>query len=197
MRTKIPSWQRKGQINMMETIGVLFIFFILVLFGLIFYFKFQEVSFSQKEVERSAFNAIDLTLVTLFLPELQCSDGIAEADDNCVDIIKLRALQEIMQNDDLNYRNEYYFNLFGYSTITVREVFPATNTEEFPDGREWIVYDKEKTRISDDDVEVRDWRIKEPTYFVVALRDYTHGFFESTPSLSVYSYGYVMVEVYT
>ncbi len=189
MRKKTPSWKRKGQINMVETISVLFIFFILVLFGLIFYFKFQDVSFAQKETERAAFNAIDLTLVTLFLPELQCSNGLAEADDNCIDVIKLRALTELMDDSVLNYRNEYYFNLFGFSRISVTEVFP--------NNRSWVVYDKEKTRVTEEGDVVPDWRIKEPTYFVVTLRDSTHGYYEQSTSLTKYSYGYVTVEVYT
>lgn len=179
----------KGQANLMETIGVLFIFFILVLFALIFYFKFQEVSFAEKQIERTALDAIDTTLVTLFLPELQCSNGRAEADDNCVDLVKLRNLQKVLDESPADYRNEYYFNLFGFSKISFQEVYP--------NNRSWTLYDREKTTTNEEGIVVPDWRIKEPTFFVVTFRDYIHGFAENTTEKVESSFGYVQVEVYS
>ena len=76
---------KKAQMQMLETIGVIFIFFVLILFGSIFYFKFQEISFQNKQEELLAQSAMDTTLVTLFLPEIQCSRGDSEAEDNCID----------------------------------------------------------------------------------------------------------------
>jgi hypothetical protein len=179
----------KGQANLMETIGVLFIFFILVLFGLIFYFKFQEVSFAEKQIERTALDAIDTTLVTLFLPELQCSNGRAESDDNCVDLVKLRMLQKVLDESQADYRNEYYFNMFGFSKISFQEVYP--------NNRSWTLYDREKTKMNEEGIAVPDWRIKEPTFFVVTFRDYIHGFAENVTQKVESSFGYVQVEVYS
>jgi len=73
--------KRKGQARMTETIAVLFIFFVLVLFGIVFYFKFQQISFKEKQEEQLASKAMEITLTTLFLPELQCSRGGAEPNN--------------------------------------------------------------------------------------------------------------------
>ncbi len=162
---------------MMETIGVLFIFFVLVLFGIIFYFKFQQISLEQKEEELLAADAMDITLTALFMPEFQCSRFTAESEDNCIDMGKLRALNETMPN----YVNDYYFNLFGFSKITVTEVYPGNIT--------YVLYDKEKVSTNEDGEEVSSWQLKESTYFVVTLKDEIQE--------QNYGVGYIGVEVYS
>ena len=171
---------RKGQLPTLETIAVLFIFFILVFFAIIFYSKFQEVSFKQKQTELVAKRAMDTTLKILFLPELQCSRGKAEALDNCIDIKKLEALQILMDT----YDNEYYFNIFSFSKVTIHEIYPGAEKGEKP--REWVLYDKEKP----------GWIAKEPTFFIVALKDEIDPAYADETETK-YSYGYVQVEVYS
>ncbi len=170
--------QKKGQLPTLETIGVLFIFFILVFFGIIFYSKFQEVNFKQKQTELVAKRAMDTTLKILFLPELQCSRGEAEPLDNCIDIKKLEALQTLM--DD--HGNDYYFNLFSFSKISVHEAYPLTKPAREP----WVLYNKEKP----------EWTAKEPTFFVVALKDEVDPLYADEAETK-FSYGYVQVEVYS
>ena len=60
--------QKKGQVQMSETIAVMFIFFILVVFGLIFYFKFSTIAAQQAEEELFGQKAIDTTTKVIFLP---------------------------------------------------------------------------------------------------------------------------------
>jgi len=177
--------KKKGQMQMMETIGVLFIFFILVVFGMIFYFKYQQISFQEKQEELVATRAMDSTLIALFLPELQCSRSGAEAEDNCIDISKLEGLNSVMSK----YSNEYYFNIFSYSRIYVEMVYPTNYN--------WVVYDHEKTKINDAGDEVPDWEFKEPTFFVVTLRDEMNFFGDLTGHDSTYGFGYLVVEVYS
>ncbi|MBU1111422.1 MAG: hypothetical protein KJ896_01470 [Nanoarchaeota archaeon] len=171
IRTK--RMNRKAQMQMMETIGVLFIFFILVLFGIIFYFKYQQIALQEKQEELVAARAMDTTLQTLFLPELQCSRGDSEPYDNCVDLAKVRAWNETMER----YYEDYYFNLFSYSRIYVQEVYPGNST--------WMLYDNEKV----DSDGNPNWEFKEPTFFVVTLRDEMNKL--------VYGFGYLSVEVYS
>jgi len=175
---------KKAQMQMMETIGVLFIFFILVLFGLVFFFKYQQASFQEKQEELVAARAMDTTLQTLFLPELQCSLGNTEPEDNCVDLGKLRALNQTMPG----YINDYYFNLFSFSRIYVTMVYPTNYT--------WVIYDREKVDING----TASWEFKEPTFFVVTIRDQLQGW--GTPYANEmngidYGYGYLGVEVYS
>ncbi|MBT4604494.1 hypothetical protein HOC01_02550 [archaeon] len=177
---------KHGQMQMMETVGVIFIFFVLILFAAIFYFKFSQSSFEQYQEELVAQTAMDNTLIALFLPELQCSQGEAEAEDNCVDLLKVRELVTIMEA----HSNDYYFNLFGFSKISVNMVYPEQHS--------WIIYDREKVSINDEGETVASWTRKEPTYFIVALRDYTLGGPEELYSYDgVYSFGYLAVEVYS
>jgi len=171
--------EKNGQVRMTETIAILFIFFVLILFGIIFYYKYQQVSFKEKQEELLAARAMDTTLKVLFLPELMCSRGDAEPEDNCFDLAKLRGVNEIFQE----YLNKYYFNIFSYAKITVQEVYPG--------DRVWVLYDKEKKKMLDDGNLVKDWEKKEPTFFVVTLKD------EINVGEPTYGFGYVMVEVYS
>ncbi len=157
---------RKGQIHLSETIAVLFIFFVLIVFGIIFYYKYQQVAIKEQAEELAGARAMDTTLRVLFLPELYCSKGDAEPEDNCIDLLKLKGANETMQK----HTQDYYFDLFSYSTITITQLYPAPMV--------FIVYDKPKP----------EYTKKESTYFVVSLRDDAAG---------SYGYGHVKVEVYS
>lgn len=161
-----PLAGKKAQIHLTETIAVLFIFFVLIIFGMIFYSKYQQISFKEKSEEFVASRAMDTTLRILFLPELICSRGEAEPEDNCIDLMKLRHANETMQD----HAQDYYFDMMSYATITVTELSPEEKT--------FVLYDKPKP----------SYTKKEPTYFVVSLRD---------DAQHTYGFGYVKVEVYS
>ncbi len=161
---------RKGQMQMTETIAILFIFFILLMFGVIFYFRYQKAAFQEKQEELLGQRAMESTLKALFMPELICSRGEAEPEDNCFDVLKLNSTRIIMQQ----HLDDYYFEIFSYATITVEEVYPENKT--------WVLYDKQKP----------DFTKKEPTFFVVTLRDELAG--KNQPH---YGLGYVAVTVYS
>lgn len=161
---------RKGQMQITETIAILFIFFILLLFGLLFYFRYQQAAFIEKQEEALGVRAMETTLKTLFMPELICSRGEAEPEDNCFDVLKLNSADAIL----LKHLDDYYFEIFSYATISVHQVYP--------EPEEWILYDKTKP----------DYTRKEPTFFVVTLRDELAA--QNQPQ---YGFGYVAVEVYS
>ncbi|MEK6969880.1 MAG: hypothetical protein AABW48_05625 [Nanoarchaeota archaeon] len=161
---------RTGQIKISETIAVLFIFFVLILFGIIFYYKYQQAAFFEKEEELLGAKAIEITLKTLFLPELICSKGAAEPEDNCFDVLKLDSVDKTFRK----YADDYYFDLFSYATISVKEVYPGDSS--------WLLYDKPPLKINR----------KEPTFFVVSLRDDLTD--ENKPQ---YRLGYVEVVAYS
>ena len=171
------SKEKSAQIKMTETIAVLFIFFVLVLFGIIFYYQYQKVSLVEKQQELVAARAMDTTLKVLFLPELICTKGEAEPEDNCFDMMKLRNVNKTFKE----YLTRYYFNLFSYSRIYVTEVYPGNST--------FILYDKETPPRENGN---RSWTHREPTFFVVALKDELKG-----TAVSEYGLGYVVVEVYS
>lgn len=158
---------KKAQIHLTETIAVLFIFFVLILFGIIFYARYQKIALEERQEEALAKRAIDITTRALFLPELICSEGEAEPEDHCFDLMKLRVAKEVFKK----YLDKYYFDLFSYATITVKEIYPGDN--------EWVLYDKKKS----------EYERVEPTYFIITLRD-------EIPETS-YRFGFVKVEVYS
>lgn len=160
---------RRSQIQLTETIAILFIFFILLMVGIIFYYQYQKAAIKEKGKELAAARTIDTTLKVLFLPELLCSKGEAEPEDNCLDVMKLRYANETMQR----HLEEYYFSLFSFSNITVQALYPEEKT--------YYLYAKKR----------EESRRYLPTYFVVVLRD------QSTGKEPQYSYGYIEAGVYS
>lgn len=154
---------------MTETIAVLFIFFILVLFGIIFYYKYSQISFKEQQEKMLGKRATDITLKAIFLPELRCSRGQAEPEDNCFDLIKLRNVNSTFKE----HFPEYYYSLFPYTTLRVNEIYPTNQS--------WVLYDKPKP----------NWERKEAAYFVVALKDDL-----KTEEEGKYSFAVLTVEVY-
>ena len=104
---------KKAQIRLNETIAVLFIFFVLILFGIIFYYQYQKIAIKEKQEELLASRAMETTLKTLFMPELVCTKGEAQAEDNCLDVIKLHAADETFRK----HLGDYYFELFSNVNI--------------------------------------------------------------------------------
>ena len=159
---------KKGQAHISETIAVIFIFFILILFGILFYGQYQKRAIQDKQEELLSVRAMDTTLRTLFLPELQCTKGEAEPEENCFDLMKLRYANQVFGS----HLKDYYFDLFSYSTIVVQPVYPR--------GNAITLYNVSKPNATIG---------TEKTFFVVTLRD------ETQTGLEQYGYGYVTVEV--
>ena len=171
---------KKAQIRMTETVAILFIFFVLVLFGIIFYYKFQQISLQDKQEELLAARAMDTTLRVLFLPELSCTNGDTEPEDNCIDMAKLRHAKATFTEK----LNAYYFDIFSYARITVHRTFPDPQET-------YELYLKEKPSVDEDGNPIPS--NTEATYFVVTLKDELSGI----PGETHYGYGYVKVEVFS
>jgi len=119
---------RKSQIQMLETISVLAIASILILLGLIFYSGMLKSSIEVEKGEGTQLDAIKIAQRSSFLPELQCSqDNIII--DNCINILNLEALSEIINENEI-----YYFDKFSFSRIIVTKIYP--------DNEEWILYNR-------------------------------------------------------
>jgi len=126
---------KKAQIKMFETIAVLLIFFVLIAFGLIFYVRVYSGSIEETGEEYFELKAIQTAQLVSFLPELQCTSPTSMnlVDDNCFDLLKVKALTEIIENDQ-KLRNEYYYDIFGSSKISIEQIYPSEMS--------WNIYDK-------------------------------------------------------
>lgn len=108
---------------MTETIAILVIFFILVLFGFLLYAQFQRGSLDEKKVTLAGEKAVSISLQALLLPELRCSEGDNVPIKDCVDLYKLRISQQIMAG-----QYDYYFDILGFSSISVQQYYPSEET---------------------------------------------------------------------
>lgn len=119
---KKMSKSKKSQIQMGETIAVVFVFFILVIVGLIFYVKVQKGQLETEKEELSQLRSVAIAQRIMFLPELQCSeDNIVS--DNCIDMLKLDTAQKVMRDNQL-----YYYDLLEFTDISILEIYPGNST---------------------------------------------------------------------
>ncbi|MBL7055544.1 hypothetical protein ISS07_01385 [Candidatus Woesearchaeota archaeon] len=121
---------KKAQIQMMETIAVLFIFFILVVLGIVFYGNVIKGNVEAQKEESIQLNAIEVAQRVSSLPELQCSeDNIVR--DNCIDLLKLIAAANVI---NLPENEIYYYDRLLFSKVSINELYPS--------DREWVLYDR-------------------------------------------------------
>ncbi|MBT3405908.1 hypothetical protein HN419_01950 [Candidatus Woesearchaeota archaeon] len=125
---------RKAQVQMAETIGILFIFIVLVALGVSFWFKIQSSSISQKTVELQELQAVEVVQIVSNLPEIQCS-RLNEVEDNCFDERKMIAFSKYLQGHTSDYsipgtlEDQYdrlmeYYPLLRLSKIEVEIIYP-------------------------------------------------------------------------
>ena len=160
---------KKSQIHMMETMAVLFVFFVLAGIGFLFYIKVMKGNVeSEMEVIRQL-QAIEIAQRTVFLPELQCSEGEDIVKSGCIDVEMLEAFR----GSGMAAANQvYYHNRLGFSEITINQIYPpATGTST------WSLYDKPLDEFSD----------KIITFLPISLK---------YPKEDYYSFGIVKVSVY-
>ena len=119
---------RKAQIQIGETIAVLFVFFMLIVIGFLFYAKVIKGSIESEKEEASQFRSIGIAQKVMFLPELQCSEDNIIID-NCIDSLKLDAAEKLMRENKV-----YYYDLFEFSDVDVQQIYPS--------HREWHVYSR-------------------------------------------------------
>ena len=138
---------KKAQMQMMETIAILFIFFILISLGFIFYTKVAKGSASAKIEEFQDLSATQVQQIASTLPELQCSEQNI-VKENCIDLLKAEAAPSVLSKPE-------YFELLGYAKLTLQEAYPST--------REIVLYSRPLPNSKD----------TRASYFPIALLD-TH-----------------------
>lgn len=183
---KMAKSDKKAQAHMSETVAVIFIFFVLILFGLLFYSRYQNLAYKEEQQEILEKRAIATTLRAIFLPELLCTKGDAEPEDDCLDMWKVEAMHG---SDFLESRlANYYFDIFSYAKISVHQVYPPAATGAEPE--EWVLYNQEPpVKKTEDNTPIEP--NYQPSYFGVTLRK------EEISGLPSYHFGYLEVGVYS
>ena len=111
---------RRAQIKMFETIGVLVVFFFLLIAGAVFYFKMQESAIEKDLAQQAQLRSLQAAQRAMFLPELDCS-FVSVQRENCFDKLKLKAFQDVVQKPA---NQEAVFGMFGYASIRVSQEYP-------------------------------------------------------------------------
>lgn len=114
---------------MAETIAVLFVFFILIAVGFMFYGKVILGNVQSQKDEFVQLQSISIAQRAMFLPELQCSEDIVEEITGCIDLFKIGASQDIIAQN-----SRYYYDLFEFSNITLRQIYPSEHN--------WVIYER-------------------------------------------------------
>lgn len=114
----------KGAMKMFETIGVLFVFMMLLGLAMVFYNVIQQSMLEETLAKQAERKSLEIAGKSLLLPELDCSlTGITEI--NCIDMAKLYSFSNII-NSSTRAQSEY-FNIFENSHILVRPLWPGGN----------------------------------------------------------------------
>lgn len=152
------SSNNRGQMQIQETILVVFIFVVLIIFGMVFFYRVQSASiaddFNKFQRERLAVDFVTFS----DLAEFGCSRaGIRE---NCVDTIKLAVFRDLAKGGS----RDYYFGRFGHRNITIYQIYPEKNSAECNLQRStgcgiWNVYSEIPS----------NWRAKEARDIPVSL----------------------------
>ena len=126
---------RKSQIKMGETIAIMFVFFILLIIGAVFYMNIQRTTVQREIAEAYELRAVELAQTISFLPEAQCTESnVVKA--SCFDLYKLIGLSEV-SDKALNPKGfDFYSREFGTTTIKLIKLYPP--------GGEWVLFDNPK-----------------------------------------------------
>ena len=115
----------------METVAVLFIFFIIIALALVFYGSYQKSKVTQKLADIKRSESIRIAQTALNLPEISSSrKGVSGI--NSIDLLKIEAFSSII-NNNYELKKGLYEQKFGTSTINIHEIYPEENT--------WTLYD--------------------------------------------------------
>jgi hypothetical protein len=120
---KFNQKNRKAQIQNMESIAVVIIIGILIVLGIVFAFKQKSSDFVEEKEKFAELDGMTISLRASNLKELKCSSFSNSGNEVCIDLYKLRALEQRVKPENFEtYR--YYNNLFKKSEIAVRLIYP-------------------------------------------------------------------------
>jgi hypothetical protein len=128
---------KKSQIKMAETIAILFIFFVLLMFGFIFYARVQRGEYLQRIQEITVLKGIQIAEKVSFFPEIRCSFDNVPTED-CIDLYKLTSA-----SGNINKNKLFYYGIFEYSRVIIDQIYPNETQKT------WTLYDNPKPNYAD------------------------------------------------
>lgn len=113
-----------AQIQIGETIAVIIVFTVLLIFGLYWFSSSAGAQVAQQQTQLENLELLEMTKAIMELPELQCS--IAQrAETSCVDYRRLQALNNAIEDTTTigtYYRDRYSTNTRGSYALELIDV---------------------------------------------------------------------------
>jgi hypothetical protein len=131
---------KKSQVGLLETLMVTVIIVIILVMGIIFYFKAYGNAILQEGERLSMQEQNVLAASIVSMPEFQCT--IRSVARYCVDIVKLYSFLSLKDKP-------IYKNIFGNRMIVVSQIYPPSGDngctingyQEGADCGKWVLYD--------------------------------------------------------
>lgn len=119
--------QKKGQLQMAETISIIIIVLIIIIFAIVFWGKVKYGDVKQQEIEIKELSVIEISKLLNEMTELNCYQaGVEEVE--CIDWYKVLAFNATMYSGQGGARDEatfsYYRKYFSASKITIERIYP-------------------------------------------------------------------------
>lgn len=117
---------KKGQIQNIETIGVIIIVIVLIILGITFWSKVRSSDISDQKSQAEELSLIDIAKTLNELPELKCYQ-IGTETVECIDLYKALAFNKTLNSvDEINRRKmmQYYNHYFKTTKITIEQTYP-------------------------------------------------------------------------
>jgi hypothetical protein len=136
--------KNKGQLHIQETIFVVFILIVIILLGLVVFYRFTASGLESEAEQNEMLRFKALIATTPEIGEIKCSKYGQE--DNCIDAYKM-ILMGALTESDANYKR-YMRDKYGFMEITIGMVYPTqrstackvSNTKECG---VWTIYSHE------------------------------------------------------
>ena len=126
-----------------ETIAILFIFFMLLIVGAVFYLNIKRVTVGRDVQEQFELRAVEISQIISFMPEVQCTEANV-VENGCFDIFKIQALDQIQKGLSDGVMNDaalFYGRDFGTSKIEISQIYPP--------GQSYTIYSNEPESFKD------------------------------------------------
>jgi len=124
---------KKGQIHLIESTLVLFVFFFLLMIGLIIYSNVQSDRLKDVEKTFNEQRAVEIAQKIVFLPELQCSnDNVRNSE--CFEIQKLEHFRTTVNQNALFYREQFPLTKVNVQWVYAPSLGAVSHPQFFDDG---------------------------------------------------------------
>ena len=137
---------KKGQIQINETILVIFIFTVIIILGIVLFNRWTKASLENEFLDNERIRFSNMLSTVPELSELKCSSQGRPL--NCLDSLKLLA----WGNPDLDYRKK-----FGFREIKVNVIYPEgekalCKSATYPECDEFMIYSNKPGEIKEEEI---------------------------------------------